>query len=141
MRSLLLLCAVMVSGCDWFSPPCMKVAKVICNVGSEGDACAFALNVERGDENSQAVCKQVLPAAQVLALEPQSQEAKNGWAESRTALEAIGLQPDPTKGSIERKLKATGGLGGRLVDEYEKNQAQDEQHTKDSIQHVFDEAK
>ena len=141
MRPLMLLCVLLASGCDWITPPCTKVAKVICNVGTEGDAFAFVLNVDRGDEHGQAVCKQVLPSAQLLALEPQSQEARDGWTESRTALGLIGLQADAKKGSIESKLKGSGGLGGKLVDEYEKNQAQDEQHTKESIQKVFDEAK
>lgn len=117
MRILVLLLAL-TAGCSrYFNPPCQQVAKAVCDVGGEGDSCAFVLNLKRDDARAQALCEQILPSAKAIAADPQG--ARAGWSEARGRLGELGFAPDPRKNRIEEKLKAAGGQAGRLVEKIE----------------------
>jgi hypothetical protein len=107
MRALVLAC-LLLSAC---TKPCTKVARAVCDVGSEGDACAFVLSIERGDANGQALCAEVLPAAERIGESPAE------WIAARAVLARGGFQADARKGRIDEKLKSAGGAGGRVVEQ------------------------
>ena len=140
MRTLLLCSVIALSACDWLTPPCTKLARAICDVGSEGDSCAFVLHVERGDDRGQAMCKELLPTAKDLAADPQLASARDAWRESRGRLGELGFTADPLKGRIETKLKEAGGVAGHLVDRLEKNSAEAERRTREGAENALDEA-
>jgi hypothetical protein len=138
MRRLSLFLALVIGGCGWMTPPCAKLAKPVCDVGSEGDACAFVMNLDRNDEHAQAICKQITPAATALAQDPKSAEALAEWKTARVSLAALGLVTDVTRSRIDEKLKRANGIGGRLVDQAEKNSALGESQTAEGAERAFD---
>ncbi len=134
----LLIGFVLLSGCHGFSPPCMKAAKAVCDIPSEGDACAFLLNADRANEPLQAVCKNIAPTAVALGKDPTSEPAKESWKAARLQLARFGLITDEKRGQIADKLKRANGIGGKLVDSLEKNTALDEKETAERAQRALD---
>jgi hypothetical protein len=131
---------VIVASCDYFTPPCTKVARAICDIGREGDSCAFVLGRGRDDAHAQLVCSDILPAAQALGADPKSESAWNDWMEARQKLQNLGMQVDPAKGNIANKLIQAGGLAGKVVKDLQDNSKAAEQNTMQAAQHALDEA-
>ena len=141
MRWLFLPLLVLLAGCDFFSPPCTKVTRKICDVGSEGDSCAFLLNVPKDDERTQSVCNAILVSAKDLAESPASQTARAEWKAAREKLGEVGFKANELKGRIETKLKEAGGAAGKLVETLEKNAAEGEERVREAAEKVLDLAK
>lgn len=115
MRRFLLLVCVVASGCSYFNPPCTKLAKVVCDLPSEGDTCAFVLAQDRSDPDAQALCDEVYPQAKLFAIDRSDEDAREVWAQARALLMDAGMEADPRAGRIEEKLKRAGGAAGRTV--------------------------
>lgn len=116
MRPLLLASLVSLSACSFFNPPCTRLAKVLCDLPSEGDSCAFVLDLGRGDADAQDTCEEVLPSALVFAADRSNADARADWADARELLGEHGFQANARKGQIGEKLKAAGGTAGRLIE-------------------------
>lgn len=116
MRPLLLAGLVGLSACSFFNPPCTRLAKVVCDLGSEGDVCAYVLDKERGDGSAQDTCADVYQAAVAFAANRNDADARAEWADARRRLAKEGFQADALKGRIEEKLKAAGGSAGRMIE-------------------------
>ncbi len=141
MRALLLLTLFGALGCrGFFEPPCVQLSRPVCQLPDQGDACAFVLHVERGDEREQQVCRALLPAARALEAGRGSPEARATWAKARTQLEALGMPVDPEKGRLENKLKAAGGMAGRAVQQLQDATKLEEDHVNDAAAKVLDDA-
>jgi hypothetical protein len=140
MRWLSLTVVVLLAGCDWFTPPCTKLARKVCDVGSEGDACAFLLNIQKDDERAQTMCNGLAVAGAELAAAPGSAEARKAWAESREKLAELGFKTDAAKGRIENKLKAAGGTAGKMVESLEKNMELGEKKITEEAEKLLDSA-
>lgn len=115
MRVVAIVIAVSVSACGFFQPPCAQVAKAICSIGDEGEACAALNNVRRNDEPAQRACEGVLPAAQAYAADPSA--GKGGWDAVAGQLEIAGYQRRTR--TISEKLKQAGGTAGKTVQKLE----------------------
>lgn len=141
MRMLVLVPLVLVAACgDFFTPPCTRVARQVCDVGSEGDSCAFILAVDRGDSRAQKMCSAILPAAKELNAHQSDPGARAAWLEARTRLGEFGMKNDPMKGRIENKLKAAGGTAGRIVEKAEAAHDLEESRVNEAAGRIFDDA-
>lgn len=132
-----LLVAITASACE-LSPPCQQVAKAVCDVGREGDSCAFLLAVPRGDASAQRVCEGVLATAKALQQAPSDPRANAEWALARARLVTLGFAADARKGRIDEKLKAAGGEAGRLVDKAERVMDDAEKIRTEQAERAFD---
>lgn len=141
MRWFPMALVVLLAGCDFFSPPCAKVARKVCSVESEGDACAFLLHVDKGDKNAQDVCYGIKPAAYALAEDPMSGPAREGWKTAREQLATLGFATDPMRNRIETKLKRAGGTAGKIVESIETNNALGEKKVLEAVQELDSAAK
>ncbi len=141
MRQIAFLLVVVLAGCSgFFTPPCTTLARVICNLPDQGDACAFVLDRGRGDDRAQGVCKAVLPAAKALQKDGSSAEAQAGWAAAREKLDGLGMQANPNQGSLANKVKAWGGLPGRTVQRLENANQLEKTHINGAVNQVFKDA-
>lgn len=116
LRPAVPLVVALFAGCAFFNPPCTRLAKIVCDLPTEGDACAFVLGIGRNDATGQALCSDLLPAASEHARDRSDVAAKAEWQHARAELEREGFRPNPRAGRIDERLKAVGGAGGRVVE-------------------------
>lgn len=116
MRLPFLAVLVTLSGCSFFNPPCTRLAKVVCDLPSEGDVCAFVLDRDRNDTDAQDLCEDVLAAAVVFAADRSDTDARANWTDARRQLAEQGFKANALKGQIGEKLKAAGGTAGRMIE-------------------------
>jgi hypothetical protein len=139
MRTLSLVLLLALAGCsEFFHPPCDKLARAVCDVGSEGDACAFLLNVKRDDRHAQSVCEGLVPAAQALQANQNGPDERAAWVAARSRLQPLGLVANDRAGRIDEKLKAAGGTAGRLVEKAEGAFHEGEAKTTEGAERAFD---
>jgi hypothetical protein len=138
--ALYLLIVGSLTTCNWLTPPCTKAARAVCDIGREGDACAFLLNRESSDQHSQDVCREILPAAKALGEDSRSPANQAAWDEARRSLADLGLQRDPSRGNIATKLVNAGGLPGKLVTDLKENSRAAEENTAAAVQRALDSA-
>jgi len=143
LRTLLALLLVVgsASGCDFLTPPCTKVARAVCDVGVEGDSCAFVLDRSRDDRISQDLCTEILPAAKALKADPSSGSARADWAGAREKLVTLGFRADAKRGTIEDKIKRMGGVEGHLVQRLDENTKEAERVTTEGAERALEGAK
>lgn len=116
MRALLLATLFALPACSFFNPPCTRLAKVVCDLPSEGDTCAFVLDRGRDDAQAQELCDELLPAAIVFASDRSDADARAEWMDARRRMGEHGFQANALKGRIGEKLKAAGGTAGRMIE-------------------------
>lgn len=115
MRTAVVGMALAVSACGFFRPPCGEVAKAVCTIGDEGEACAALNGVRRSDEPAQRACEDVLPVAKAYAADPAG--GRGAWEAAVPKLAVAGYQAKAR--TISEKLKSFGGAGGRTVEKLE----------------------
>jgi len=115
-------------------PPCNKVARLVCDIPSEGDACSYLLDKDSKDADAQDLCKEILPQAHALSENRDSTTAMMIWQGAREKLIRAGMVADPTHGNIDEKLIRANGVAGHIVQDLHVNMQAGEQHVNESAQ-------